>query len=173
MLIVEPGESHQEMQEFIVANDVDSVMVYTYFYNSEFSPNTQTAEVGTPLQYMTYSPVVDLVGTYQRRRLCRPVPTRTLAEEPGWPRRCGRPSSRVVKSSEVLRRQFLPKSQSQRDRRGVSPKVSPDQFHSPHGRGYLLAGSCKASLEPIQSTSVPVPRNHVLPLCLQRVHSPA
>lgn len=33
-LVVEPGELHQEIWEFIVSNDVESVMIYTYFYNS-------------------------------------------------------------------------------------------------------------------------------------------
>ena len=33
-LIVEPKESHQETWEFIVSNDVESVLIYTYFYNS-------------------------------------------------------------------------------------------------------------------------------------------
>ncbi len=35
-MIVEPGESHRETYEFIVSSDVASIMVYTYFYNSEF-----------------------------------------------------------------------------------------------------------------------------------------
>ena len=33
-LIVEPGESHQETYEFIASTDVESVIVYTYYYNS-------------------------------------------------------------------------------------------------------------------------------------------
>ena len=33
MLIVEPGESHQETYEFIVSRDVESVIIHTYFYN--------------------------------------------------------------------------------------------------------------------------------------------
>ena len=33
MLIVEPGESHQETYEFIVKRDVESVIIHTYFYN--------------------------------------------------------------------------------------------------------------------------------------------
>ena len=32
-LIVEPGESHQETYEFIVSTLVESVIVYTYYYN--------------------------------------------------------------------------------------------------------------------------------------------
>lgn len=34
VLIVEPGESHQETCEFIVSREVQSVILYTYFYNS-------------------------------------------------------------------------------------------------------------------------------------------
>ncbi|MCY4436749.1 MAG: hypothetical protein OXE05_05375 [Chloroflexi bacterium] len=34
VLIVEPGESHQETCEFIVSQGVQSVIIYTYFYNS-------------------------------------------------------------------------------------------------------------------------------------------
>ena len=33
-LIIEPGESHQESYEFIVSTEVESVIVYTYYYNS-------------------------------------------------------------------------------------------------------------------------------------------
>ncbi len=33
MLIVEPGESHQETYEFIASMDVESVIIHTYFYN--------------------------------------------------------------------------------------------------------------------------------------------
>ena len=40
-LIVEPGESHQEIWEFIVSNDVESVMIYTYFYNSRLPQGPQ------------------------------------------------------------------------------------------------------------------------------------
>ena len=32
MLIVEPGESHQEIYEFIVSKDVESVLIDVYFY---------------------------------------------------------------------------------------------------------------------------------------------
>lgn len=34
-LIVEPGEDHQELYQFIVAAEVESVIVYTYYYNSQ------------------------------------------------------------------------------------------------------------------------------------------
>ena len=32
-LVIEPGESHQEVCEFIVTNSVKSVLIYAYFYN--------------------------------------------------------------------------------------------------------------------------------------------
>ena len=32
-LIIEPGEAYSELLEFIVASEVESVMVYTYFYD--------------------------------------------------------------------------------------------------------------------------------------------
>ena len=43
-LIVEPGETHPETFEFIVSSAVEAVNIYTYFYNSTFSPGAQTAE---------------------------------------------------------------------------------------------------------------------------------
>ena len=43
-LVVEPGESHQETHEFIVSDDVQSVMAYTYFYNSEHIEGSSFAE---------------------------------------------------------------------------------------------------------------------------------
>ena len=43
-LLVEPGESHQETIEFIIKGDVDSVLMYTYFYNSNHSKNSHSAE---------------------------------------------------------------------------------------------------------------------------------
>ena len=36
-LVVEPGESHPETHEFIVSRDVESVMIYTYFYDQRFA----------------------------------------------------------------------------------------------------------------------------------------
>ena len=35
VVIVEPGEMHQETCEFIVPNDVGSAIIYSYFYNSK------------------------------------------------------------------------------------------------------------------------------------------
>ncbi len=34
--VIEPGESHQEIVDFIVSKDPKSVLVYTYFYNPEY-----------------------------------------------------------------------------------------------------------------------------------------
>ena len=43
-LIVEPGESHSETFEFIALNDVEAVMIYTYFYNSRYSKGIRAVE---------------------------------------------------------------------------------------------------------------------------------
>ncbi len=43
-LVVEPGESHPETQEFIVSKDVKSVMIYSYFYNQRYSEQSASAE---------------------------------------------------------------------------------------------------------------------------------
>ena len=39
-LVVEPGESHPESCEFIVSKDVESVMIYTYFYDQRFAQDS-------------------------------------------------------------------------------------------------------------------------------------
>ena len=39
-LVVEPGESHPESCEFIASRDVESVMVYTYFYDQRFTQDS-------------------------------------------------------------------------------------------------------------------------------------
>ena len=39
-LVVEPGESHPETCEFIVSRDIESVMIYSYFYDQRFSQGT-------------------------------------------------------------------------------------------------------------------------------------
>lgn len=41
-LTVEPGESHHESIEFITANDVESVIIYTYFSNPKFPESSST-----------------------------------------------------------------------------------------------------------------------------------
>ena len=43
-LIVEPGESHQESYDFIVSTDVESVSLYTYFYNPGYREGSHTAQ---------------------------------------------------------------------------------------------------------------------------------
>ena len=43
-LSVEPGESHRETFEFVVASDIDSGIIYTYFYNPQRSLRPRTAE---------------------------------------------------------------------------------------------------------------------------------
>ena len=43
-LIIEPGESHSETIEFIALGDVESVMVYTYFYNPKYSIGGNAAQ---------------------------------------------------------------------------------------------------------------------------------
>ena len=43
--IIEPGELHHETVEFIVeAKDVQSVLIYTYFYNSRLFPGSRSAQ---------------------------------------------------------------------------------------------------------------------------------
>ena len=43
-LIVEPGESHSETFEFVVATEIESAIIYTYFYNPQHSLRPRTAE---------------------------------------------------------------------------------------------------------------------------------
>ena len=43
-MIVEPGGSHKETFEFIVSTGIETVMVYTYFYNSPRPQNSQSSE---------------------------------------------------------------------------------------------------------------------------------
>ncbi len=43
-LVVEPGELHPETFEFIVSEEVKSVIVYTYLYNSTYSEGSRSAE---------------------------------------------------------------------------------------------------------------------------------
>jgi len=44
VLVIEPDEAHQEMCEFIISTDTESVMIYTYFYNPQFSQDASCAE---------------------------------------------------------------------------------------------------------------------------------
>ena len=41
--IIEPGELHKEPFEFIVSTDVESVLIYTYFYNPGYSQGSQSS----------------------------------------------------------------------------------------------------------------------------------
>ena len=43
-LIIEPGEMHQEVGEFILPNEVETIAIYTYFYNSKFRQNSESAQ---------------------------------------------------------------------------------------------------------------------------------
>ena len=54
-LIVEPGESHQESYDFIVSTDVESVSLYTYFYNPGYPRALTPPRDGEPPQCMIYS----------------------------------------------------------------------------------------------------------------------
>ena len=45
-LIVEPGESHPETYEFVILNNVESVIIYTYFYNPRFSSDSNNSAEG-------------------------------------------------------------------------------------------------------------------------------
>lgn len=42
--IIEPGELHKEPFEFIVSTGVESVLIYTYFYNPGYSQGSQSAQ---------------------------------------------------------------------------------------------------------------------------------
>ena len=42
-LIVEPGESHPETCEFIVSDQVVSIIIYTYFYNPDYQEGSSSA----------------------------------------------------------------------------------------------------------------------------------
>lgn len=43
-LVVEPGESHHEPCEFIIAKDVYAVLVYSYFHNQAYLPGSHSAQ---------------------------------------------------------------------------------------------------------------------------------
>lgn len=43
-LVIEPGESHHEYCEFIVSKDVETVLIYSYFYNLEHSQHSRSAQ---------------------------------------------------------------------------------------------------------------------------------
>ena len=43
-LVVEPGEYHHEPCEFIVSKDVEAVLLYSYFFNLEWTEHSQSAQ---------------------------------------------------------------------------------------------------------------------------------
>ena len=56
-LVIEPGEYHREPCQFIVSRDVETVLVYSYFYNLAYS------EYGQSTQGWTATTVHDMVQT--------------------------------------------------------------------------------------------------------------
>ena len=47
--VVEPGESHKEVYEFIIASDIRTILVYAYFYNSKHSPGSAEGWTATTI----------------------------------------------------------------------------------------------------------------------------
>ena len=43
-VVVEPGERHHETCEFIVSRDVETALVYSYFYNEQWAEYSQSAQ---------------------------------------------------------------------------------------------------------------------------------
>ena len=43
-LVVEPGEYHHEPCEFIVSSDVQTALVYSYFYNEQWAEHSRSAQ---------------------------------------------------------------------------------------------------------------------------------
>ena len=43
-LVVEPGERHHETVEFIVSDDIETIVAYTYFYNPKYRASSGSAE---------------------------------------------------------------------------------------------------------------------------------
>ena len=43
-LIIEPSESHSETYEFIISADIETILVYTYFYNPRYETDVNVAE---------------------------------------------------------------------------------------------------------------------------------
>ena len=46
-LVIEPGETHLETAEFIISSQVKSVLLYSYFYNSQSTASNDAATVWT------------------------------------------------------------------------------------------------------------------------------
>ena len=51
-LVIEPGEVHREVLEFIISNEIDTVQVYTYYYNSMSSRKATGWSMGTVYDIM-------------------------------------------------------------------------------------------------------------------------
>ena len=60
-LVIEPGESHTEPGEFIISDEVKTVLVYSYFYNSRRSGGDRSAPGWTA------STVYDIIVGVQNR----------------------------------------------------------------------------------------------------------
>ena len=43
VLTIEPGETHREAGEFIISRDVQTVLLYSYFFNSEYFEHSRSA----------------------------------------------------------------------------------------------------------------------------------
>ena len=43
-LVIEPGEAHLETGEFIVSSEVETVLIFSYFYNSQFVEGSKSAQ---------------------------------------------------------------------------------------------------------------------------------
>ena len=50
-LVIEPGESHRETYEFVISREAASILVYTYFDNSTYSPGSQKTEGWTATSF--------------------------------------------------------------------------------------------------------------------------
>lgn len=55
-LIIEPGETHRETQEFIVSRETKYVLVYTHFCNYTHSPKSQNDEGWTTISFYDIIP---------------------------------------------------------------------------------------------------------------------
>lgn len=42
--VIEPGEYHHEPFEFIVSKEVETVLIYSYFYNSKYAQHSRSAQ---------------------------------------------------------------------------------------------------------------------------------
>ena len=42
-LVIEPGEYHHEPGEFVISDEVETVLFYSYFYNADFRKGSRSA----------------------------------------------------------------------------------------------------------------------------------